>query len=100
MNRKLQSLARRIARIKGQLGELGDLRPGSLSMQRRKWGGQYYQLSYTHRGQGHTEYVPRDKRKLVEKQLANHRRLRQLLQEWIDLEIELCKLKLRQDSQD
>jgi hypothetical protein len=33
MNRTIQSLERRIAKIKGELAQIGDLRPGSLSTQ-------------------------------------------------------------------
>jgi len=63
-------IERSVARIKRALAELGDMRPGSLSVQTRKWGGEYFQLSYTHRGKGHTEYVPQARRKTVELQIA------------------------------
>ena len=99
MKKKIAAIERRVASIKRALAELGDMRPGSLSVQRRNWGGQYCQLSYTHRGKGHTEYVPQARRKTVERQIANHRKFRTLMQEWIDLEIELCKLKLKWETQ-
>jgi len=95
----MQVLEQRIERTKRALAQLGRLRPGSLSVQSRKWGGQYCQLSYTHRGQGHTDYVPQHQRKTVERQIANHKRFRELTREWIDLELEWCKLKLRQETQ-
>lgn len=90
---KTERMERKIAKIKQALMALGDLRPGSLSVQTRSWGGQYYQLSYTHRGKGHTEYVPKKQRKEVVRQLANYRKFRDLTQEWVNLGIELCKLK-------
>lgn len=99
MKKKIAAIERSVARIKRALAELGDMRPGSLSVQSRKWGGQYCQLSYTHRGKGHTEYVPQARRKTVERQIANHRKFRKLTQEWIDLEIELCKLKLKWETE-
>jgi len=95
----MQVLEQHIERTKRALAELGRLRPGSLSVQSRKWGGQYCQLSYTHRGQGHTNYVPQHQRKAVERQIANYKRLRKLTREWIDLEIELCKLELKKETQ-
>lgn len=98
MKNKIAAIERRVARIKRALTELGDMRPGSLSVQTRKWGGEYCQLSYTHRGKGHTEYVPQARRKPIERQIANHRKFRTLMQEWIDLEIELCKLKLKWET--
>lgn len=88
-----QRIERRIARIKQRLAALGDLRPGSLSVQTRTWGGQYHQLSYTHLGKGHTEYVPPERVREVKRQLAAYRKFRDLTQEWVSLALELCKLK-------
>ena len=90
---KTERIKRKIAKIKQALMALDDLRPGSLSVQTRSWGGQYHQLSYTHLGKGHTEYVPKEQRKAVARQLANYRKFRNLTQEWVTLAIELCKLK-------
>ena len=98
MKKEIAALEHSVARIKRELAKLGDMRPGSLSVQTRKWGGEYCQLSYTHRGKGHTEYVPQARRRTVERQITNHRKFRKLMQEWIDLEIELCKLKLKSET--
>lgn len=97
MDRSKQ-IERRIAKIKQDLAALGDMRPGSLSIQTRRWGGEYGQLSYTHQGKGHTEYVPKENRKTVRNQLANYAKFRNLTQEWVKLGIELCKLKLRDNG--
>jgi len=53
-------------------------------------------LSYTHLGRGHTEYIPRERLKEVKRQIANYRKFRDLTQEWVDLAVELCKLKQAQ----
>jgi len=45
MQKKIAVIERRVARIKGELVKLGDMRPGSLSVQTRKWGGEYCQLT-------------------------------------------------------
>ena len=95
---KIQAIAKEIKRIKAELMALDDMRPGSLSVQRRSWGGQYWQLSYTHRGKGHTEYVREARREEVQRQIANYRRFRELTKEWVDLAIEQCKLKAGQDA--
>jgi len=95
---KTLRIERRIAKIKQALADLGDMRPGSLSTQTRSWGGQYCQLSYTHLGRGHTEYVPQKRRKEVKRQLANYQKFRDLTQEWVTLAIELCKLKTTQTN--
>jgi hypothetical protein len=90
---KSKQIERRIAKIKQALADLGDMRPGSLSVQTRSWGGQYCQLSYTHLGKGHTQYIPQERVKEVKRQMANYRKFRDLTQEWVNLAIELCKLK-------
>ena len=97
---KSKQIERRIAKIKQALAQLGDMRPGSLSTQTRSWGGQYCQLSYTHLGKGHTQYIPQERVKEVKRQLANYRTFRDLTQEWVTLAIELCKLKTTQADQD
>lgn len=90
---RIKAIERRIDKIKQDLAKIGDMRPGSLSVQRRSWGGQYLQLSYSHQGKGHTQYVPPEHKKVVDHQLANYRKFRDLTQEWVNLGIELCKLK-------
>ena len=90
---KIHDITRRIERIRENLSDLGDMRPGSLSVQSRSWGGQYAQLSYTHRGKGHTEYVRKGRLEEVRRQVENYRQFRELTSEWVDLAIELCKLR-------
>jgi len=99
MKKSESTLRREIEAIKRKLAALGDMRPGSVTIQSRKWGGEYCQLSYTHRGKGHTEYIPKKSRAMVERQTANYRRFRELIQKWIDAGIELCKIKLRETDE-
>lgn len=96
--REVKILERKIGKIKEELMKLGDMRPGSLSVQTRSWGGEYYQLSYTHQGKGRTQYVAKKRRKEVEAQIAEYKKFRDLTQEWVDLSIELCTLKYKLGS--
>ena len=100
MKSSKKSLQSAILRIKRELAALGDLRPGSLSIQTRKWGGEYCQLSYTHRGKGHTQYIPPQRRKAVEGQIANYRKLRELIKTWIDLEVELRTITDKEEGEE
>ncbi len=52
---KSKQIERKIEKIKSALMELGDMRPGSLTVQTRSWGGEYNQLSYTHLGKGRND---------------------------------------------
>ena len=93
MSKRTTKLEQRIEAIKMELMGLGDMRPGSLSTQTRSWGGQYCQLSYTHRGKGHTEYIQDDIKEQTKQQLQNYKRFKALTLEWVDRAVELAKIK-------
>lgn len=69
------------------------MHPGSLSKQKRSRGGEYHQLSYSHGGKGHTMYVRLENAPEVMQELENYRRFRKLTRRWVELEIELAKLR-------
>jgi hypothetical protein len=93
MQKKTARIEQRIEAIKAELTGLGDMRPGSLSTQSRSWGGQYCQLSYTHRGKGHTEYIQDNIREQTKQQLQNYKKFKALTLEWVDRAIELARIK-------
>ncbi len=104
----MRTLERRIEKIKKELAELGDLRVGSLSKQYNVCGsagcrckaspprkhGPYYQLSYARKGKSSSRFVRRADVKNVQNQVRNYRRLRELVDTWIDLASELSDLRL------
>ena len=92
MEKKRGRLRERIERIKAELADLGEMRPGSLTSQKRGPSGTYYQLSYTHRGKGRTEYVRPEFAQQIKKQIAAYRRFKKLIDDWVDLEIERSKI--------
>ncbi len=110
MKKEIRVLESQIERIKGELGGLGDLRPGSLSEQYNVCGnpncrcktdpskrhGPYYQLSFTRKGRSGTKFVKKPQLPTVKKQLQNFARLRKLVDRWIELSSELCQLRLKQ----
>ena len=110
MKKEIRVLESQIERIKGELGGLGDLRPGSLSEQYNVCGnpncrcktdpskrhGPYYQLSFTRKGRSGTKFVKKPQLPAVKKQLQNFARLRKLVDRWIELSSELCQLRLKQ----
>jgi len=95
MEKRLETLEERIEGIKEELAEMGDMRPGSLTRQKRGASGTYYQLSYTHKGKGRTEYVRPEFAALIKKQTANYRRFKKLIDQWVDLEIERSKMLMK-----
>jgi hypothetical protein len=100
-------IARRIERIKAKVVSLGDLRPGTVSVQYNTCGtpncrckadppekhGPYYQLSYTRGGKSRTESVRPERLAQVRSEVHNYQLLQALIDQWIDASIELDKLR-------
>ena len=110
MDTKIRSLERQIAKIKRELVQVGDLRPGTLSEQYNVCGtpgcrckasppekhGPYYQLSYTRKGKSRTRFVRREKLPEVKKLVKNYARFRSLADRWVDLAVELSDLRIKE----
>jgi len=94
----MKKLIQKIKVVKKQINELGDLRPGNLTKQIAKGEGknprEYWQLSYTHKMKSRTKYVRNEFVKQIKEEVANYKKLKQLMETWIDLSIQLSKEKL------
>jgi len=96
---KLKQLEDEIRKIKSELSTLPPMRPGTLSMQYKvpaEKKGPYFQLSYTHKMKSRTEYVRREWIDEIRGQIEVYKRFRELIEEWVDLSIEYCKLRMKQ----
>lgn len=108
-----ESLEKRIQKIKHQIGELGDLRPGALSQQYNVCGspncrckanpplkhGPYYQISFRRHGKSSSQFVREEDLLEVQQQLENYRQLRDLVDEWITLSGQLSALRIQEKRQ-
>lgn len=97
-----------IGKVKEDLASLGDLRPGSLSTQYNVCGspnckckanppqkhGPYYQVSFTRKGKGSTKFVKAEDLPTIREQLKNYERMKELMDRWIELSMELSNLRL------
>ena len=95
---KFERLEEAIHRIKQEIGEIGPIRPGSLSKQARKAKtkyGAYWHLSYTHRGKGHTQYIRDAFVAQVKAEVFNFKRFRKLIDRLITLSIERSQLRMQ-----
>lgn len=96
-----------IQKIKKELMELGELRPGSLSQQYNVCGkascrckdpknprrhGPYYQVSYGRKGKSSSTFVRPEDVAAVKKQLTNYKKLMHLVNLWIDLGLEQSQI--------
>lgn len=94
-----EKLIARIERVKCQLNELGPMRPGSITRQFRNPNERkrpFYQISYTHKMKSRTEYLRKENLPAIRKETANFKRFKKLTEQWVDLALELSKLRTRQ----
>ena len=106
-NRETQ-LEIEIGKTKEELSGLGNLRPGSLSTQFNVCGtpgckckaappqkhGPYYQVSFTRKGKGSTKFVKEENLTTIREHLKNYERMKELVDRWIELSMELSNLRL------
>ena len=112
MARRVETLQKQVERIKRELTQLGDLRPGSLSVQFNVCGtpgcrckrsppqkhGPYYQVSFTRKGRSGSRFVQRQHLAAVKRQLRNYARMRELIDRWIEAATELSDLRLQDNG--
>ena len=100
-------------RAGGSPNGLGPMHPGSLGEQYNVCGkagcrckdpkkpqkhGPYYQLSYTWRGRSTTRFVRPERVDGMQRKVANYKRFRELVNEWVDLEVEREKAERAQEK--
>lgn len=94
----IKDISERIEAIKAELQHLGDLRPGSITMQykdpKNKTGG-YYQINYMHKMRSRSDYVKKGFIEEMECQVSEYKKLKRLMEEWIELGIVKSKLLMK-----
>ena len=96
--KRIQQIEKRIDRIKEELQKIGPMRPGSLTRQYRdpeNGTGAFWQISYTRQMKSRTEYVRKEWVAEMRKQIATHKRLKRLIDQWVDLCIEQSQLIMK-----
>jgi hypothetical protein len=108
MNTKIMKMQERIKQIKAQICAIGEMTPGSISEQFNVCGnpnckckdpvnpkkhGPYLQLSYTRRNKSTTEFVSKEMAADVRRQIENYQTFKKLTEEWIDLSIDIRRLR-------
>jgi hypothetical protein len=108
-DQRIQRNEQKIQEIKTALASLGDMRPGSLSKQYNVCGkpgcrckdpkqpkrhGPYFQLSYVHQGKSTSQFIRPHLIKMVKAQLATYKTFKKLTEHWVQLALDIAKLKL------
>ena len=92
----LRKLEKQIRGLRSRLVELGDIRPGTLSVQyrdpteRKK---PFHQISYTHKGKSRSEYVRAQNLQTVRRELTAYKKFRSIVEEIIDLSIKASRIR-------
>lgn len=89
IEKKIQSLTRRLA-------EVGDMRPGTLSIQYRdpeQKSKPFNQISYTHKGKSRSEYVRAENLEAVRREVAAYKTFKATIDEIIDLSIKASRMR-------
>jgi hypothetical protein len=95
---ELNQIEREIQRIKNELCDIGEMRPGSLTLQYKvpdEKKGPYYQLSFTHKMRSRTQYVRPDQVEEIRKQIEVYKRFKNLIERWVALAIEYSQIKMK-----
>ena len=71
MNEK--QIKKRIKQIKEEILTIEEIRPGSITRQKRKGKGEYFHLSYTHMNKGYTEYIRPEFVQMTKQQIENYK---------------------------
>ena len=106
---KIMKLQARIDRIHAQLLKLGPLRSGGLTQQYNVCGtpgcackrdpkkrhGPYHILRTKTKTKDGTKYVKKDFVRMVQGHLAAHKKMRELIDRWVDLSAQICDLQMQ-----
>lgn len=95
---KIEQITERIEEIKSEIQSLGDLRPGSISQQykdpKNQKGG-YYQINYMHKMKSRSDYVKKGFVDEMQTQIAEYKKLKLLMEEWIELGLNKSKILMK-----
>lgn len=101
MSTSRMRVEQQIERIKRELMALGPMRPGSITKQYRlpkEKKRPFYQISYTHRMRGRSEYVRPDCLDALRNETTTFKRFKKLVARWIDLSLQSSQRRVRQTS--
>lgn len=92
----LEIIEKKLGRLQRQLVRIGNLRPGTLSVQYRDPAAQktpFNQISYTYQGRSRSEYVRPENLDAVRREIKAYRRFKALCSELVDLSIQASRIR-------
>ena len=91
----------KIETTKRKLQKLGAMRPGKISRQYRNPKEKkrpFYQISYTYQMKSRSEYLRPEHLAAIQKETANFKRFKKLIDRWVALALKASQLRMRQTS--
>lgn len=92
----LEIIEKKLGRLQRQLARIGNLRPGTLSIQYRDPATQktpFNQISYTYQGRSRSEYVRPENLDAVRREITAYRRFKALCSELVGLSIQASRIR-------
>jgi len=96
-NARLKQIEKQIQKTKEDLLQIGEMRPGTLTKQYRNpkdKKGPFYQISYTYKMKGKSEYVRPQHVVALRLQIDSYKKFKTLVEKWVDLAPEHSRLKI------
>lgn len=111
MKPSITTLEKKLTGLKQKIVGIGDIRPGSLSKQYNVCGspscrckanppqkhGPYFKITATRKGKSSCRFVKEEELPIIEDQLKNFKRLRTLVDEWIELGSQIADMRLTRE---
>jgi len=97
-SRALKNIEQEIRALKQRLARSGAMRPGTLSVQYRnpkKKKTPFNQISYTHKGRSHSEYVRPENLIAVKREIAAYKRFKSTVEALVALSLKAARLRQR-----
>jgi hypothetical protein len=93
---KLKKIRKKIGLLKQKLVSIGDMRPGTLTVQYRKPAEKeipFNQISYTYKGKSRSEYVRPENLGSIKEEIEAYKLFKSTINQIIELSIQASKLK-------
>lgn len=100
MSTELKRRERTIRALLAGMAKLGAMRPGTLTVQYRNPTEKktpFHQLSYTHRGRSHSEYVRPESLAAVRREVETYKRFKILIEALTELSLEASRLRHKRE---
>jgi len=97
INKKVETLLKKIETTKNELIKLGDMRPGSVTKQFHKRGDKkwpYWQISYTQNQRSRTEYLKDEFVEEIKAEVSTYKKFKKLVEKLVNLNVEISKERL------